>query len=78
MHIVNLQEARDTLAELAEEAARGEEIVIAVSGKLRVKLVPVEMERQARKPGSLKGKIRIAPDFDAPLPDDVQSAFEGR
>lgn len=27
--------------------------------------------------GALKGKIRIADDFDAPLPDEVLRAFEG-
>ncbi len=27
--------------------------------------------------GLMKGKIRIADDFDAPLPDDVLAAFEG-
>ena len=31
----------------------------------------------ARKPGRLKGKIRIAPDFDEPLPDSTATAFRG-
>ena len=31
-----------------------------------------------RRFGGLKGKVRIADDFDAPLPDDVIAAFEGR
>jgi hypothetical protein len=26
----------------------------------------------------LKGKMRIAKDFDAPLPDELLNAFEGR
>jgi hypothetical protein len=26
--------------------------------------------------GSDTGRVRIAPDFDAPLPDDVQADFE--
>jgi hypothetical protein len=39
--------------------------------------VPIQGQKVARKPGALKGKIRIADDFDAPLPDDLQAAFEG-
>jgi hypothetical protein len=27
--------------------------------------------------GILKGKVKVADDFDAPLPDDILSEFEG-
>jgi hypothetical protein len=30
-----------------------------------------------RKPGRLKGRIHIAPDFDEPLPDEILTAFRG-
>lgn len=33
------------------------------------KLIPVQGQRPVRKPGALKGKMQIADDFDAPLPD---------
>jgi len=33
-------------------------------------------KKTKRRPGSLKGKIKIAKDFDAPLPEEVQSDFE--
>lgn len=52
--------------------------MIARAGKPAAMLVPVPAQKAARKPGAMKGKIRIADDFDAPLPDDVQAAFEGR
>jgi hypothetical protein len=32
-------------------------------------------KKQSRKPGYLKGKIRIADDFDAPLPEELLNAF---
>ncbi len=32
---------------------------------------------EARKPGCLKGRVRIAGDFDAPLPESLLVAFEG-
>jgi hypothetical protein len=28
-------------------------------------------------PGGMRGRIHLKDDFDAPLPDDVQRAFEG-
>lgn len=30
-----------------------------------------------RRPGAWRGRVRIARDFDAPLPDDVLADFEG-
>ncbi len=35
-----------------------------------------QAERPARRPGALRGNIRIAPDFDH-LPADVLAAMEG-
>ena len=40
-------------------------------------MIPIRT-RKRRKPGALKGKIRIAKDFDAPLPDDVLDLFDGK
>ena len=37
----------------------------------------VQKTETPRTPGSAKGKIWIAPDFDAPLPDELLDAFEG-
>ncbi len=34
--------------------------------------------RSPRKPGGWEGRIMIDSDFDAPLPDDLLDAFEGR
>jgi antitoxin (DNA-binding transcriptional repressor) of toxin-antitoxin stability system len=62
---------------LIEAVSRGEKILIAKAGKPAAMLVPVEAPRLARTPGALKGKIFVAPDFDAPLPDELQAAFEG-
>ena len=36
-----------------------------------------ETEVRARVPGTYAGRIEIAPDFDAPLPDDVMNGFNG-
>lgn len=75
--ILNLYEAKTQLSSLVEEAAAGKEIIIAKAGVPRARLVPLKA-RVRRRPGGSEGKIWIAPDFDAPLPDDLLDAFEGR
>ena len=60
---------------MINQAIAGEEIIIAKSGKPVAKLVPFEKPIRNRKPGSAKGKIIIADDFDAPLPDDILKEF---
>ena len=75
--IYNLYEAKSALSKLVDRAAAGEEIVIAKSGSPRAKLVPIAAVR-ARQPGGWEGQMFIAEDFDDPLPEDLQAAFEGR
>lgn len=75
---VNLYEAKTHLSALVERAARGEEVVIAKAGEPKARLVPLAAARAPRKPGAWKGRVRIAADFDAPLPADLLDAFEDR
>lgn len=75
---INLYEAKSNLSRLVERAAAGEEIVIAKAGRPMARLVPLEPRTAPRTPGLLKGRIRIAADFDAPLPDDLARAFRGQ
>ena len=76
MRSVSINEARTHLSRLVDEAARGEEIVIAKAGKPVARLVPLE-SLAPRRLGSLRGRIRIPGDFDAPLPEDALRMFEG-
>jgi prevent-host-death family protein len=72
---VNIHEAKTHLSRLLERVEAGEEIVIARNGKAVAKLVAVSRAR--RRPGGLKGKIRIHDDFDAPLPRSILAPFRG-
>jgi prevent-host-death family protein len=72
---VNIYEAKSKFSKLINQAIAGEEIIIAKSGKPVAKLVPFEKPPRHRKPGSAKGKIIIADDFDAPLPEDLLREF---
>lgn len=78
MHTVNIHEAKTHLSRLLEEVNNGQEIVIAKAGKPMARLTGLGAVKPIRKPGFLKGKIRIADDFDAPLPEDLLDAFEGK
>ena len=74
---VNMHEAKTQLSRLAEQAANGEEIVIARNGRPLAKLVPIDEKRKPRKLGLAKGAIWISDDFDDPLPWEIQRHFEG-
>ena len=73
---VNLYEAKTQLSRLVDEAAAGEEIVIAKNGVAKVKLVPVPAALEPRKPSNTMKITYIAPDFDAVDPEIVR-LFEG-
>jgi len=84
---VTLEKAAADLAALVRRAAAGEEIVIEAAGRPQARLVAVvsaEGDAAAaddrpvlRQGGFLRGMVRIGPDFDAPLPDDVLRYFRG-
>jgi prevent-host-death family protein len=80
MSTVNIHAAKTHLSRLVEEAAAGEEIIIAKAGTPRAKLVPLRATtvRKKRRLGLLAGRLSIPEDFDAPLPSDILDAFEGR
>lgn len=71
----NIYEAKSRLSELVERAENGDEIIIARAGVPVARLVPLKVGE--RKPGDWAGKVRIAADFDAPLPADILDAFDG-
>ncbi|MCD6495109.1 type II toxin-antitoxin system Phd/YefM family antitoxin [Candidatus Bipolaricaulota bacterium] len=72
---VNIREAKTHLSKLLARV-RGEEIIIAKAGYPIARLVPVAERPARRLPGSAKGKVTIASDFDAPLPEAILAEFE--
>ena len=75
---VNIYEAKTQLSRLVDQAAAGEEIIIARGGKPVARLSRLVAPARKIRFGILKGQVKVAADFDAPLPDDVIAAFEGR
>ncbi len=92
--IVNIHTAKTTLSKLIAEVENGEEIVIARAGKPVARLVKENQKavtkkkaaakekgsksRFDRKPGFMKGKIKILPGFYDPLPEDMLAAMLGK
>ena len=60
---------------MIDQAAAGEEIIIARAGKPVARLAPLAPRRAEREPGLWRGLIKIAEDFDAPLPDSLLKGF---
>jgi prevent-host-death family protein len=73
---VNIFEAKTHLSKLIEQVERGGEVIIARAGKPVARLTRLEPEKKPIVFGLLKGKIHVADDFDAPLPDDILADFE--
>jgi prevent-host-death family protein len=61
----NIAEAKSHFSELIKRALLGEEILIARDNRPVLKLIPIARSRKKRSPGSAKGEIFIAPDFDS-------------
>ena len=69
MHTVGLQEAAGRLAELIDEVASGEEVVITREDGATFKIVPIALMPPSPKFGSAKGLVKMTEDFDEPLED---------
>lgn len=74
MVVNSITEAKAQLSALVERASHGEEVIISKAGKPVAVLVPYEKAAIDRKPGRLRGQIRIGDDFDE-LPPEIAKAF---
>jgi prevent-host-death family protein len=70
--IVNVHEAKTHFSKLLKRVMSGERIIIAKAGQPVAVLSPITGSTPRRTPGMDKGKVTIAPDFDAPLPEFEQ------
>jgi prevent-host-death family protein len=64
---VNIHHAKTHLSRLLEDVASGSEVLIAKSGRPMARLVPLRRDETPRRAGLLKGKLRIADEFDRAL-----------
>jgi prevent-host-death family protein len=78
MKAVNTHEAKTQFSRLLKRVAAGEEITIANRGVPVARLVPAAAAGAKRKLGAFAGQMTIPDDFDAPLPEALLAAFEGK
>ena len=73
---VGVREFRGNLTGFLRQVRQGASFLIMSRGQVLAELrPPSKTTRPRRQPGALRGKIRMAPDFDA-LPPDVLAAME--
>jgi prevent-host-death family protein len=71
--VVNIHAAKTHLSRLIERVEAGEEITLARAGHPVARIVPYLERRQPRRLGIWRGRVSIAPDFDAPPPEFEES-----
>ncbi|MFY9751711.1 MAG: type II toxin-antitoxin system Phd/YefM family antitoxin [Candidatus Acidiferrales bacterium] len=76
MRVVTIHKAKTNLSKLIEKASEGEEVIIARGSKPVARLVPVGEVKGKRRPGSLKGQLRVGPEFFEALPPGELSGWE--
>ena len=64
---INIHQAKTHLSRLVEDVAGGAEVLIAKGGRPMARLVPLRRDETPRRAGLLKGKLRIADEFDQAL-----------
>ena len=69
MQNIDVNQAKQRLSELINNAVGGDEVVITKDGEPIVKIVAITERKQHRQFGSAKGLIKMSNAFDEPLKD---------
>ena len=78
MHTVTLHDAETKLAQLVEQAARGEAFIISKSGRPMVKVIPFNtLSENTTRLGFMAGEISVPEDFDRIGSSEIASLFDG-
>jgi prevent-host-death family protein len=76
MRTINIHAAKTHLSRLVEDAAAGEEIVIAKAGKPLARLCPLAEPKTERVLGRLRGQIVVPDNFDQLYEEEIRELFE--
>lgn len=68
---VDLKDVPQRLLDLVEQASRNGEVVLTREGEAVAKIIPLGAARRPRRPGSARGLIHMAEDFDV-TPEDFR------
>ena len=73
---VTIHAAKTTLSKLIERAHAGEEIIIARGNVPVARLIPILEQAPQRRPGTLRGLVKIPDAFFDPLPESELEEWE--
>ncbi len=74
--VVTIHQAKTNLSRLLQKASNGEEVIISRGSKPVARLVPIGESKGKRRPGSMKGKLIVGPEFFESLPADELAGWE--
>lgn len=76
---VNIGEAKAHLSKYLKKVEQGERVVLAKRNRPVAEIRRISVRRPGRRPiGLCAGEFVVPENFDAPLPDELLDAFEGR
>ena len=76
---VSVEDIQQDFAAYLQRVEGGETVIIERAGEPVAEVTPVVTPGGTRRPfGLCAGEFTVPDDFDAPLPEDIQKAFEGR
>ena len=76
---VSVEEIQQDLPAYLQRVENGETIIIIRAGKPVAEVKPVLSRTETLRPfGLCAGEFTVPDDFDAPLPEDIVKAFEGK
>jgi antitoxin (DNA-binding transcriptional repressor) of toxin-antitoxin stability system len=76
---VNIEDIQRDLSTYLQRVEAGESLLIIRAGKPVAEVKPIAAGIETARPfGLCAGKFKVPDDFDAPLPDDILDAFEGK
>jgi prevent-host-death family protein len=80
MQTINIHEAKTHLSRLVEDAAKGNEFIIAKAGRPMVKVSPLSRDdlSKVERLGFMSGEISVPDDFDSIEAPNVLELFEGK
>ena len=76
--MMNVHEAKTHLSRLVDQAAKGQDFIIAKAGKPMVRVVAIHPVDGRRALGGLAGKYTVPNDIKAPFADDIATLFQGK
>jgi len=75
---VTFEEIQRDLLTYLQRVEAGETLVVIKADKAIAELRPISALKQSRPYGLCAGEFTVPDDFDAPLPEDLLNAFEGK